>query len=287
MKHSLLVLLTTMSFMAFAQVTPSDTSYWKKGGSFNVNFTRSTISENWAAGGQNAISLSSMLKLFANKEKDKVSWSNSLDMAYGLAKIGDVGVRKSDDQILFLSKYGYRFKKNWNFTALADFRTQFTTGYTYTDDLVNPGEQIETSISGFMAPAYLLKSIGVEYKKDDFFALISPLTGKSTFVLDQDFADAGAYGVDPGSNYRFEFGALVKAGYKVVIMDNVEYSTNLNLFSAYETFGHIDVNWENVIIFKVNDYLSTTFTTMLIYDDDIDGEVQYKDVLNIGLLYKF
>ncbi len=285
MKYSILVLLLSMSIMVVAQTTPTDTSYWKNGGSFNLNFNRSTISDNWAAGGQDAISLSSMLKLFANKEKDKVAWSNSLDLAYGLAKIGESGFRKSDDQILLLSKYSYNFKKSWNFTALVDFRTQFAAGYTYTTDPENPGTEVETQISGFMAPAYLLTSIGFEYKKNNFFALISPLTGKSTFVIDEDFADD--YGVDPGSNYRFELGALLKVGYKIELMENVEYTTNLNLFSAYETFGHIDVNWENVIIFKVNDYLSTTFTTMLIYDDDIDGEVQYKDVLNIGLLYKF
>ena len=62
--------------------------------------------------------LSSLLKLYANKEKDKVSWSNSLDIAYGLAKIGEQGFRKADDQLVFISKYGYKFKKNWNFSAL-------------------------------------------------------------------------------------------------------------------------------------------------------------------------
>ena len=287
MKKSLLLLFAICTTsMVWAQTEPADTSYWKKGGSFNINFTRVTLN-NWVGGGENSLSLSSLLKLYANKEKGKVSWANSLDIAYGLAKIGDKGFRKSDNQILLLSKYSYQIKDNWGFTALADFRTTMAPGYVYIQDPEDASKEIETEISRIMAPGYLLKSVGFEYKKNNFFALISPITGKSTFVLDDKLSDVGAFGVDPGKRYRFELGALLKAGYKREIMKNVEFGTNLNLFTAYETFGHIDVNWENVIQFKINDYLSTTFTATLVYDDDIIDEAQYKDVLNIGLLYKF
>ena len=84
-----------------------------------------------------------------------------------------------------------------------------------------------------MAPAFWLKAIGFEYKKGEFFAMISPLTGKSTFVLDESLSDDGAYGVDPGSIYRFEFGALAKIGYKKELMANVDFATNINLFTPY------------------------------------------------------
>ncbi len=83
-------------------------------------------------------------------------------------------------------------------------------------------------VSNFLAPAYLLYGIGMDYKPNDNFSLyISPLTVKTTIVNDQDLADAGAYGVNPaefdettgeiikdGENFRHELGGYVKAEYR-------------------------------------------------------------------------
>ena len=74
------------------------------------------------------------------------------------------------------------------------------------------------------------------------------------------------------------------------------------MFSNYlNNPQNIDVNWETLIQFKVNKYISATLSTHLIYDDDIDiavfddaGEqtgkgprLQFKEVLGIGFAYKF
>ena len=298
MKHLILAaLITIFSLTVFSQtdstVAPKDTSYWKKGGSFNLNFTRVQL-KNWAGGGQNSVSLASILKLNANYKKAKHSWKNSLDVSFGMAKVAEKDFRKSDDQLILLSKYGYKIKKNFSFSALVDFRTQMAAGYEYS--LGTDGKEVSKEISNFLAPAFILKSVGFEYTKGEFFAVISPLTGKTTIVNDKILSDAGAFGVDPGQTVRFELGSLLKTGYKITLMKNVDFSTTVTLFSAYDHIEHIDVNWETSTQFKINDYLSTTFTTQLLYDDDIailreDGTTgaatQYKDVLNIGLLYKF
>lgn len=296
--------LTTLFFcslfaISFAQsdstTTPKDTTYWTKGGSYNLNLTRVSLN-NWAGGGDNSLSIASMLKLFANHKKGKHAWDNSLDLSYGIAKIGENEFRKSDDQIIFLSKYGYKIKSNINFSGLVDFRSQMAAGYTYAIDPLDASKEISTEISNFLAPAYILKSLGIEYKKGNFFVVASPITGKTTIVNDKVLSDAGSFGVEPGEMIRFELGALVKSGFKITLMKNVDFSTNVTFFSAYEQAEHIDVNWETTTQFKINDYLSTTFTTQLLYDDDIailksddtvGPAVQYKDVLNIGLLYKF
>nr|MBA3899313.1 DUF3078 domain-containing protein [Bacteroidota bacterium] len=78
---------------------------------------------------------------------------------------------------------------------------------------------------------------------------------------------------------------------------------NVDLFSNYlENPENIDINLETLIIFKINKYLASNISTHLIYDDDIrigvdttgDGEVdtfgprtQFKEVLSIGLTFKF
>ena len=292
----LLYFLLTVSFAQNDSTSiQKDTTYWTKGGVYNLNMTRVSLN-NWAGGGDNSLSIASMLKLFANHKKGKHAWDNSLDLSYGIAKVGEKEFRKSDDQLLFLSKYGYKIKSNINFSGLIDFRSQMGAGYTYAPDPLDASKEISTGISNFLAPAYILKSIGIEYKKGNFFAVASPLTGKTTIVNDKVLSDAGKFGVEPGEKVRFELGALIKSGYKISLMKNVDFSTNVTFFAAYEQIEHIDVNWETTTQFKINDYLSTTFTTQLLYDDDISilksdntngPAVQYKDVLNIGLLYKF
>jgi hypothetical protein len=75
------------------------------------------------------------------------------------------------------------------------------------------------------------------------------------------------------------------------------------LFSDYlENPQNIDASWEVLISMKVNKYISTTLSTHLLYDDDIDIAVdtnndgitdrfvprtQFKEVLGVGFSYKF
>jgi hypothetical protein len=81
-------------------------------------------------------------------------------------------------------------------------------------------------------------------------------------------------------------------------MENVNFSTNLMLFSPYKKYGNIDVTWETLTSFKINKFLSTNFATQLLYFDNarpkFDTErkvnthaVQFRHVLNIGFLAKF
>src|SRR6218665_1983184 len=53
------------------------------GGLLGLNFTQSSFT-NWAAGGENAISATALVNLFANFKRNKTTWENNLDLAYGL-----------------------------------------------------------------------------------------------------------------------------------------------------------------------------------------------------------
>ena len=135
-----------------------------------------------------------------------------------------------------------------------------------------------------------------------------------TIVNNQTLADAGAFGVEgaeyddlgnvvtAGKIFRQEIGAYVKLMYKTNIVKNVALQTKLDLFSNYlHNPGNIDVSWETLISMKINEYLSTTISTSVLYDDDIriarnDDEitnggggpaVQFKEVLAVGFSLKF
>lgn len=285
---------------------PVDTS-WKRSGLVGINFTQVNLS-NWAAGGENSFAGMAMFKYAANYNDGKNTWDNMIDLAYGLTQKGDESPIKSDDKIDLSTKYGRYAFKHWYYSALLGFKSQFTAGYNYPNDSVE--------ISNFMAPAYITLALGMDYKPSDAFTmLVAPLTGRIILVNDQNLADAGAFGVDPaqfdllgnkisdGENLRYEFGAFLKAEYKKDILENVNFSTKLELFSNYiDEPQNVDVNWETAFSMKVNKYITATLSTQLVYDDNTiinidkndDGIIdesgprtQFKEVLGIGLAYKF
>ncbi|MDT8413425.1 MAG: DUF3078 domain-containing protein [Vicingaceae bacterium] len=280
---------------------------WKTGGVFGANLTQASFT-NWAAGGENSLAVNGLLSTFANYKKGSSSWDNTLNLAYGILKQGEEGVRKTDDRIDFMSKYGYKASKRWYYAGLVNFKTQFADGFNYPDD--------STKISTFLAPAYALAAIGMDYKPhDNFTAFISPFTARITIVNDRTLSDAGAFGVDPadfdvlgnkiknGKTIRAEYGGYIRIMYKKDIMENINLETRFDAFSNYtEEPTHIDINWELLLAFKVNKFISTTISTQLIYDHDVDiavdrnndgivdgsgPRVQFKEILGVGLNYKF
>ena len=270
---------------------------WKTGLVLTTNFTTVGLS-NWAAGGQDNMSLASQLIGFANYKKDNHTWRNYLELGYGLTRIGkaDVPFRKSDDRIVFTTRYSVILKKPWFVTVLGDFRTQFAEGYKYTTD-ANTKLETTSLISNIMAPGYAVVSPGIEYRPGEiFYAVVSPATLKATYVLDKNLSNAGAYGVKPGSTSRYEFGAYLNTVLHLKLMENIDFISKGNLFMNYKNVKTIDVFWDNIVLMKINKYVSASFNYTLIYDDDItttndQGQVtgpalQRKYVLSVGLAAK-
>ena len=317
MKNKLIIVFTfTLIVNTFAQTPDSAKTpkNWTKGGITGLNFTQSSFT-NWAAGGENALSFTAATGFFANYKKGNWTWDNNIDLAYGLLKSGEDKFRKNEDKIDFTSKLGrYAFYNHWYYTALVNFKSQFDAGYNLPDD--------STIVSHFLAPGYVLGSIGLDYKStnNSLNIFISPVTSRTTIVNNQRLADNGAYGVQAakydtlpsgvygivqhGEMIRNEFGGYMKLTFKKDIFKNVNYSTKLELFSNYlDRPENIDVLWENILNLKVNKFLTASISTNMIYDHDIPVPVRYqengvtltrtgprlqfKQVLAIGFVYNF
>lgn len=284
----LFILLAMLPLLLAAEEKPD--SLWTTNGSATLNFTQISLS-NWAAGGKSSMSGVALLNWSANYKKDKLSWENSFDFRYGFIKEEDEKHRKSDDKIDINTKLGIEAGKNWHYTGLMNFKSQFAKGYSLADE--------NDYISKFMAPAYLTVGIGMDYKTEKFSALLSPVSGKFTIVTDDRLSDEGAFGVDPGKKLRSELGATAKFSFKTEIMKNVSLDTNLDLFSNYiDQPKNVDVDWKVRIDMRINEYLSALLTTQLIYDNDvkIQGEdpsglpapaIQFMESFGVGLAFKF
>jgi hypothetical protein len=262
---------------------------WRHGASFGLNFSNVGLS-NWAAGGQSMIAFTGIFSGNLDYVKKKAEWHNSLDIAYGFQRLGNASApyRKSDDRIYFQTKGSYVYNKKLHITALADFRSQFAPGYVYYTDS-------SKLISNLLAPAYITGSLGAEYLPFKGMSIIfAPVALRYTIVDDKYLSSQGAFGVTPGQILRKEYGVSMMIKYKVDVVKNVTYSTQLYLFDNYKNIN-VDVYWDNFIYMKVNSFLTTTFSTNLIYDNSIQVHrdngtvgpaIQFKHVLSVGLVYK-
>jgi len=272
---------------------------WKTGGLTSLNLSQTSLT-NWASGGNNSLAINGLFNLFAVYKDSMNVWENTLDMGYGLLQQSTYkGIMKTDDRIEFNSKYGRKAFKNFYYAGLINFRTQFTPGYKYPNDV--------DKISNFMAPGYLLAALGLNYIPNQYFnAFLSPLTGRMTFVNDKQLSEMGAFGVEKGKKLRTELGgyariAYTKGDFADGFFKNMTIGSKIDLFSNYlKNPQYVDVNWENLIGMKVNKYITVSINTQLIYDFDVkydsnhdqnlDGEkarIQFKEILGVGFMYKF
>lgn len=281
-----------ISLFPVAIYAQNDTTYWKKSGSTSLTFGQTSFS-NWAAGGENSVSVIGAFSGKMNYEKNRLTWDNSIDLGYGLSFQGGDQI-KNDDRIILATRLGYKASNLWSYAMEVGFKSQFYKGYDR-----YPIEEGDHYISRFMAPGYLYGSIGMNYTHptEDLKILLSPFTEKITFVTDDSLSAVGAYGVDPGKKVLAEFGAMAKATYSKKITENILFNSTLSLFSAYDSFGNIDVDWANSLDWKLNKFFTLKVDFFLLYDNDIkntdkDGntkgaKVQLKEVLGFGFGYIF
>ena len=274
------------------QVAPKDTTYWSRTFKFAANLTQANFSSNWKAGGVSNISYSTLLQAKANYIRGRHTWNSEVDFQYGSVKNAGTAFRKSLDKLYIDSKYGYAFAKAWSFYGSLNLLTQFDNGYKYIQ-VADPtsGDKLEQGIliSRFFAPAYITQSTGVEYKPVDYFFIrFGTGTLRQTIVGRQvDSALTKNYGVPFGKKVRNEVAFQLMASFDRDIMKNINLKVRYITFINYEklaTLADYDQRLEATLLAKVNKYISTTASALLIYDRDADDKVQFNQTLGLGLL---
>ena len=192
--------------------------YWDESLKTNIKFGQTSLN-NWAAGGDNTVTLQAYIDGNANYKKNELFWNNRLQLDYGFVYASSKPIlQKSDDRIYFESKFGYKNEKmrNFSFSANYDFKSQFSTGYEYKtpgnlkdetgNDLKGSAlrqEWRDARIvkSGFLAPAYTNLALGIDLKPWKWLSLnVAPLTGGVVIVRDVDLRKN--YGMDLKDAYR-------------------------------------------------------------------------------------
>lgn len=303
------VLMISFATFSFAQekTASAEKKNWTLKGNIGLNLSQSSFT-NWAAGGQSTINWLGTFGYSANYAKDKFKWDNTIAAALGYSYFNfKQQPIKTDDRIELTSLAGLKASDKLLYSLEFALRSQFANGFNYTKDSTH-------YISKFFAPAYISLGAGIQWVPNEHFSLnFAPATARVTIVNDRRLADEGAFGVMPGhinpndtvhfvpgEMVRFEFGARATAIYKVDLFENVSFNSKLELFSNYlEHPERIDVDWQNLLVMKVNSWLNCNLSTHLIYDYDIpfydidaqgnrvldpNSKVQFKEVFSLGFM---
>lgn len=267
---------------------------WKRGGVVNMNLAQGSLS-NWSAGGDNfSMSLNTHVNYSVFYRKNVHTWDNSFDFNFGYVQTTSQGGRKNDDRFDFLSKYGRQIDtlKKLYASVLFDFRSQLFDGLNYNN---NPQGQLTST---FLSPAYFILSVGFDYKpKPTFSIFLSPLTNRTTLVTSNRPALQKAYTLDSGRHAYNQVGAFASVNYFMNIKkDVITYKGRMDLFSNYlHSPQNVNLFMTNLFSFKINKFMSATYSLDAIYDDNVklfgpnhdSPGLQLKSLIGIGFTMPF
>ncbi|SQA78143.1 Protein of uncharacterised function (DUF3078) [Capnocytophaga ochracea] len=257
---------------------------WTKSGNASLMFSQAAFNHDWTGGGTNNVAASLAVSYAFNYKKDRWAWDNNVFVDYGITKLeGDDYSRKTTDRFEVNSVLGYQLNNpQWYYSFFLNFKTQMTDGYKYE----STGR---TLINQLLSPGYLQFGPGMLWKKSDNLKVnLAPATSKITTAKSRWTETGPFYGVEQGKNIRYELGFYLNGYAKFTVMDNVSFENILSLYSNYlDKPQNVDLDYTANIVMTINKYLSANFTFQAIYDDDAAKAFQIREVLGLGVNYKF
>lgn len=260
-------------------------NFWKKSGSASLQFTQNYISGNWYKGGESTNTMLSALTFETNyNDEQKVQWDNKLELKLGFLTARSDTLHKyktNNDLIRATSKLGLRAVSTWYYTFQAEFNSQFFEGYKSNDSKM---------YSNIFAPANLILSIGMDYKKTNKIitasVYLSPAAYNMRYVGDNR-VDETSFGLKEGHSFLHDVGSKVEVNTKWKIVNNITWQSRLYYFTNYKK---VETEWENTFNMAVTKTLSTQLFFHARFDDGVAKKSGYsyfqmKELLSFGLNY--
>lgn len=234
---------------------------------------------NWSQGGENALAYGLSLDGKSTNDQELVKWVNDYKFAYGQTRLGDQGLRKTDDRLELSSLVSYQTGGVVNPYFAATLKTQFTRGYKY------DATGISTAVSDFFDPAYLTQTAGATYQPSPEVktrlgvGLREILAPKFALFYTDDptTAEVEKSKVDAGLE------SVTEVNWK--IEENILLTSKLELFDAFKHLDQVIVRNDNMLTMKINKYLVTILEFQLINDRQVNPKTQIRQTLALGFTY--
>jgi len=268
------------AFQEQAQTAKSDTLKkfgWRHSVVAGVNLNEVAFSD-WAQGGTNVLAFTPWLNGSSRQDLEGTDWSTTYKFAYGQARLGSQGVRKTDDEIYMETLFILKLNPTINPYVGATLRTQFAPGYKY-DAAGNA-----TAISRFFDPGYLSQSGGVAWQP-----VREVKTGLGLGLRETFTSRFTQYADNPRTpqieKTKVEGGLRLLTHVDWKIAENTALILNEEFFSPFETPDQVFVRSDNSIVMRMNKIFSVNLNVLLIKDVTVSPRTQIKQVMAVGVSY--
>jgi hypothetical protein len=234
---------------------------------------------NWTQGGSDALAYTLNFTGKSIFDDSPYLWTTSYVFAFGQARIGNGGLRKTDDRIDIEMVLSYRVSNYINPYVATTLKTQFDIGFKYD----NLGKR--TAVSTYFDPAYLTQSIGAGYQ------IIPQLKTRAGMALREIFTSRYPvpYADDPKTveveRQRVEGGLESVTDMQWAIESNVLFTSKFEAFVTFEPGHKVILRGDNTLTTKVGKYVTLVFNVVLINDRVVTPRTQWKQTMAIGLSY--
>ncbi len=232
--------------------------YWTGEATTTLSFKQTSLMD-WAAGGNGSATFGSTIDAKANYAKERITFKNHLQMAYGFTQTFGVGFQKNADYIILNDELGYALDNKFRGTINYSFKSQISPGFAST---------IGTDVvSRFFSPASMSIGSGAAWSFKTLSVSLTPVTGNVQFVSDPLLRTR--YGNKEDQFARWELGARLRISASAEAQ-GLKVSTAFDTFSNYlKNPLNMTVDWTLNISAPLTKFISFSLNCRAIYDDKV------------------
>ena len=274
-----LYLMATLFLAAPIQAEDEETSAdWSHQLVGGVNLTQVAL-KSWAGGGEDALAWTLSVEGKSALAKEQYDWSNAYKFAFGQTKLGDQGIRKTDDKIDLESVLTYKMGTYINPYVGATLKSQFAKGFNYNDTG-------KAAISQFFDPAYLTQSAGVGYQPREEIKTRLGLAVREIITRDfNHYSDDSSTRKTEKTKVDGGLESVTEGGW--LLAENTLIKSKVEIFAPLASLDETVLRNDNTLTLKLNEYVNVNLNLQLVSDETATTETQIKEALAVGLSYSF
>ena len=244
--------------------------------------------ENWVSGGENAFN--GILHLdynFNYSNRKGWVWDNNLMVSIGGNRTSSSKIlKKADDRFEINSQLGKQINQFWNYAIYLNFKSQLLPGFRYYEE---DGVETKEKLTRIFSPTIIQLGVGWYNKNNsNSWVNLSPLSARGILVgasYTRNLQEGQKYfGVEKGKTSLLNLGGSVNGFFKFLLMENITIENKFNVYVNYiREIQNIDFELNTILRMKINKRISSNLIAHFLYDDDLTGRLQIRELFGAGL----
>lgn len=272
--------LLAISVSSIAQTPSQDSLHlygWKHSLVSALTLTQVTYTD-WVQGGENALAYTLSAEGKSAYDLDVSNWTTTYRFAFGQTRLGDQGLRKTDDIIDVATVWTYKLGSYINPYAAATLKTQFAHGFAY------PALDSSVEVSAFFDPAYLTQTVGVGYQPIKEVKTRLGI-GVREIITNQfnQYADDPTTPEIEKTSLDGGLESVTNADWQ--LDDNILFTTQLEFFAPIKHLDEVVVRDNTTITGKISKFVTAVFNVQLINEKRVSPKTQVKETIAMGMSY--